>query len=91
MRGPVTSPATSIRNPGIHAERAWLLERGAGIAKAAEIEISDDEIDQTYARVAQQNMRGADPKAMDAYLTKIGSSSASLKPPAGPLRNSARR
>ncbi|MET0588843.1 MAG: peptidylprolyl isomerase [Novosphingobium sp.] len=48
-------------------------------AKAAEIEISDDEVDQTYARVAQQNMRAADPKAMDAYLTKIGSSSASLK------------
>lgn len=48
-------------------------------AKAAEIDISEDEVDQTYARVAQQNMRGADPKAMDAYLTKIGSSSASLK------------
>lgn len=48
-------------------------------ARAAEIEIPEAEIDQTFARVAQQNMRAADPKAMDDYLAKIGSSSASLK------------
>jgi peptidyl-prolyl cis-trans isomerase SurA len=48
-------------------------------ARAAEIEIPDEEVEQAYARVAQQNLRGADPKTMDAYLTKIGSSSASLK------------
>lgn len=47
-------------------------------AKAAEIDISDEEVNQTYARVAQQNLR-ADPQAMDDYLTKIGSSAASLK------------
>lgn len=47
-------------------------------ARAAEIEIPDAEIDQTFARVAQQNTRG-DPQGMDAYLSKIGSSSASLK------------
>ena len=47
-------------------------------AKAAEIEVADDEVDQTYARVAQQNF-GQSPAALDAYLTKIGSSSASLK------------
>jgi peptidyl-prolyl cis-trans isomerase SurA len=48
-------------------------------AAAAEIEIPDAEIDQTYTRVAQQNLRDTDPKAMDAYLTKMGSSPASLK------------
>lgn len=48
-------------------------------ARASEIEIPDAEIDQTYARVAQQNLRGADARAMDEYLTRIGSSSASLK------------
>lgn len=47
-------------------------------AKAADIEVDDAEVEQTYARVAQQNFR-QDPKAMDAYLTKIGSSPASLK------------
>jgi peptidyl-prolyl cis-trans isomerase SurA len=47
-------------------------------AKAADIEIDDAEVDQTYARVAQQNFR-QDMKAMDAYLARIGSSPASLK------------
>ena len=47
-------------------------------AKAAEIEVTDDEVSQTYARVAQQNF-GQNPSALDAYLTKIGSSAASLK------------
>jgi peptidyl-prolyl cis-trans isomerase SurA len=47
-------------------------------AKAAEIEITDEEVNQTYARVAQQNF-GQNPSALDGYLTKIGSSSASLK------------
>jgi len=47
-------------------------------AKAAEIEVTDEEVSQTYARVAQQNF-GQNPSALDAYLTKIGSSAASLK------------
>jgi len=47
-------------------------------AKAAEIEIGDAEIEQTYTRVAQQNFK-QNVSAMDAYLTRIGSSSASLK------------
>ncbi|MFC4294900.1 peptidylprolyl isomerase [Novosphingobium tardum] len=47
-------------------------------AKAADIEISDDEIQQTYSRVAQQNF-GQNPEALEAYLTKIGSSANSLK------------
>ncbi len=47
-------------------------------AKSAEIEVEDAEVDQTYGRVAQQNFR-QDIKAMDAYLTRIGSSTASLK------------
>jgi len=47
-------------------------------AKAAEIEIEDDEVNQTYARVAQQNF-GQNPNALDGYLAKIGSSSSSLK------------
>jgi len=47
-------------------------------AKAADITIEDAEVEQTYARVAQQNFR-QDPKAMDAYLTKIGSAPGSLK------------
>ena len=47
-------------------------------AKAAEIEIGDDEVDQTYARVAQQNF-GQNPNSLDGYLTKIGSSANSLK------------
>lgn len=47
-------------------------------AKAADIEIEDADVEQTYARVAQQNFR-QDQKAMDAYLARIGSSPASLK------------
>ena len=47
-------------------------------AKIAEIEIEDAEVDQTYARVAQQNF-GQNTKAMDAYLNRISSSPASLK------------
>ncbi len=47
-------------------------------SKADEIEIDDAEIEQTYARVAQQNF-GQNTKAMDAYLTRVGSSPASLK------------
>jgi len=47
-------------------------------AKAAEIEVSEDEVNQTYARVATQNF-GQNPTALDSYLTKIGSSTASLK------------
>ena len=47
-------------------------------AKADEIEVEEAEIDETYARVAAQNF-GQNLKAMDAYLAKIGSSSASLK------------
>jgi peptidyl-prolyl cis-trans isomerase SurA len=47
-------------------------------AKAAEIEVSDEEVNQTFARVAQQNF-GQNPAALDGYLAKIGSSAASLK------------
>ena len=47
-------------------------------AKEAEIEIEDAEVEQTYARVAQQNF-GQNTKAMDAYLARVGSSPGSLK------------
>lgn len=47
-------------------------------AKEQTIEIPQEEIDQTYARVATQNF-GQDTKKMDEYLEKIGSSAASLK------------
>lgn len=47
-------------------------------AKASDITIDDDEVNQTYARVAQQNFN-QNMQAMDAYLAKIGSSPASLK------------
>ena len=47
-------------------------------AKIADIEIEDAEVEQTYARVAQQNF-GQNTKAMDAYLGRVGSSPASLK------------
>ena len=47
-------------------------------AKTADITIDDSEVEQTYARVAQQNF-GQNIKAMDAYLAKIGSSPSSLK------------
>lgn len=47
-------------------------------AKVQKIDIEDSEVDASYARIARQNF-GQDIKAMDAYLTKIGSSAASLK------------
>ena len=47
-------------------------------AKAQKVEVEDTEVEQTYARIASQNFN-QDAKAMDAYLTKIGSSAASLK------------
>ena len=47
-------------------------------AIAQTIEVDQGEVDQTYARIAGQNF-GQDPKAMESYLAKIGSSSASLK------------
>jgi peptidyl-prolyl cis-trans isomerase SurA len=47
-------------------------------AKADEIEITRDEINQTYAKVAAQNF-GQDTGAMDSYLISIGSSPVSLK------------
>lgn len=47
-------------------------------AKAQKLEIEDGEVEQTFARIAQQNF-GQDPKALDAYLARIGSSPASLK------------
>ena len=47
-------------------------------AKAQDMTVGDDEVDATYDRIARQNF-GQDPKALDAYLIKIGSSGASLK------------
>ena len=47
-------------------------------AKAQDLKVNDDEVDSTYERVAQQNFR-QEPKALDAYLAKIGSSPESLK------------
>jgi peptidyl-prolyl cis-trans isomerase SurA len=47
-------------------------------AKAQEIEVDASEVEETYARVARQNGNQT-PKAMDAYLARIGSSPASLK------------
>ncbi len=47
-------------------------------AKADEVEVEEGEIDETYARVAAQNF-GQNTRAMDSYLAKIGSSTASLK------------
>lgn len=47
-------------------------------AKSLKIEVDPAEIEQTYARVAAQNF-GQNTQAMDGYLAKIGSSSASLK------------
>lgn len=47
-------------------------------AKASDITIDDAEVDQTYARVAQQNFN-QNMSAMDAYLNRVGSSPASLK------------
>ena len=47
-------------------------------AAAQEIEITSADVDQRYADVAARNF-GADTKAMDAYLTSVGSSPAALK------------
>jgi peptidyl-prolyl cis-trans isomerase SurA len=47
-------------------------------AKASDITIDDAEVEQTYARVAQQNFN-QNITAMDAYLARVGSSPASLK------------
>jgi len=47
-------------------------------AKSAEIKIEDEEIEATYNRVAAENFK-QNPKALDAYLARIGSSPASLK------------
>jgi len=47
-------------------------------AKASDIEISQAEVDQSYARVAAQSFN-QNIEAMDAYLERIGSSPASLK------------
>ena len=47
-------------------------------AAAQEIEITGEEVDAAYARLAAQNFPD-DPQAMDAYLRSIGSSPATLK------------
>lgn len=47
-------------------------------AKAADQTVDDAEVNQSYARVAQQNFN-QNPGAMDAYLKRIGSSPESLK------------
>lgn len=47
-------------------------------ALSQEIEVSQAEVDQTYARVAAQNF-GQEPGKMDDYLASIGSSPAALK------------
>jgi peptidyl-prolyl cis-trans isomerase SurA len=47
-------------------------------SKAATIDIDDEEVNQTFERVAQQNF-GQNPAALEKYLTSIGSSSGSLK------------
>ena len=46
--------------------------------KSQDMVVSDDEVDASYVRIARQNF-GQDPKALDAYLAKIGSSGNSLK------------
>ena len=47
-------------------------------AKVAEIDITDADVNEAYARVAQQNFH-QNVDALDAYLVKVGSSPASLK------------
>lgn len=47
-------------------------------AAAQEIEVSDAQVEQRYQQLAAQNF-GNDPKQMDLYLLRIGSSPASLK------------
>nr|WP_232496337.1 peptidylprolyl isomerase [Novosphingobium kaempferiae] len=47
-------------------------------AKAADVSVEDAEVNQSYARVAQQNF-GQNTAAMDSYLKRVGSSADSLK------------
>jgi peptidyl-prolyl cis-trans isomerase SurA len=47
-------------------------------SKSADATVDDSEVDDTFNRVAQENFH-QDVKALDAYLTRVGSSSASLK------------
>ncbi|WP_091143888.1 peptidylprolyl isomerase [Novosphingobium sp. CF614] len=47
-------------------------------AKASDVEVSQAEVDQSYARVAAQNFN-QNTEAMDAYLKRVGSSPDSLK------------
>jgi peptidyl-prolyl cis-trans isomerase SurA len=47
-------------------------------AKTLDMAVADDEVDATYERIARQNF-GQEPKALDSYLVKIGSSPNSLK------------
>lgn len=47
-------------------------------ARASDVEVSQAEVDQSYARVAAQNFN-QNTEAMDAYLKRIGSSPDSLK------------
>ena len=47
-------------------------------AAAQKIDVEQDEVEQAYTRIASQNF-GQNPAAMEAYLSKIGSSPASLK------------
>lgn len=47
-------------------------------ARAQDMTVDDAEIDSSYERIARQNF-GQDPKALDGYLARIGSSPNSLK------------
>ena len=47
-------------------------------AKSQDMTVGDDEVDASYDRIARQNF-GQDPKGLETYLTKIGSSGNSLK------------
>jgi len=47
-------------------------------AKAQDLKVDEAEVESSYERIARQNF-GQDPKALDAYLARIGSSPNSLK------------
>lgn len=47
-------------------------------ARAQDMEVDESEVSASYERIARQNF-GQDPKQLDAYLAKIGSSPNSLK------------
>jgi peptidyl-prolyl cis-trans isomerase SurA len=47
-------------------------------ARAQDMTVDEAEVDASYERIARQNF-GQDPKALDGYLAKIGSSPVSLK------------